>query len=128
MSNNSYSDIDQSMTIHPITKEVGTKVDVQSVKQALINLLLTPPFKRGFNTEIGIGLDRYLFENITPITVHEIKTDIKQLIQNHEPRVEIHNILIDPQPDYNYIGISIIFNVLYSDVVESVDLKLKKVR
>ena len=88
-----FSDIDINMTLHPQSKDLTLKYDVNSIKRSIKNLLSTAPFDRPFKPSIGINLSGMLFEldsNVTDRIV--LESDIKSLINRFEPRANVTNI------------------------------------
>jgi phage baseplate assembly protein W len=88
-----FTDIDVNMKLHPESKDMILKYDLQSVSRALKNLLLTNHYERPFKPSLGLNLRSMLFElNMTHTAV--LETEIKELIRDYEPRVAITNIMV----------------------------------
>ena len=66
-SNKTYSDLNLNFTKNPATNDVARLTDVEAVKRAVRNLILTNQFERPFHPEIGSSVRNILFENITPL-------------------------------------------------------------
>lgn len=104
-----YKDFDLSFMEHPQSGDVQKKIDLNSVRQSLKNLLMTMPGERPFNPYLGTELYRLLFEPMDPITISAIDQTIERTIQNYEPRINLDLIQIVPAPDENSISITIVF-------------------
>ena len=101
-----FTDLDLNFTPHPVTGDVGFKVDENAIKQAVKNLVLTQNFERPFHSEIGSSLRSLLFEPATPMTKEILRKTISDTITNFEPRVELIGV------DINYTLDDTAVNVL----------------
>lgn len=104
-----YKDFDLSFENHPQSGDVQKKIDLNSIRQSLKNLLMTMPGERPFNPYLGTELYRLMFEPMDPITISAIDQTIERTIQNYEPRINLELIQIVPSPDENSISITIVF-------------------
>ena len=84
-----YSDIDFTFTKKPVVGDVALSFDDQAVIRSIRNLLLTKHYEKPFNPEIGSNLDALLFVNFSPLSASSIDTEIKNIIDNYEPRADI---------------------------------------
>lgn len=123
-----YSDFLDDFSSHPITGDIARLRNEQSVKQSLRNLVLTNYGERFFQPNIGCNVMRSLFEIIDLFTIHEIQYHVKQTIENSEPRVNLLQVIVTPNDVNNQITISIIFSLINSTAIQSLDLILKRVR
>ena len=90
-----FSDFNHSFLPHPNTGQISRKTNVDSVKMALRNLLLTNKYERLRDPEYGGNIRRWLFENLEPVNVtREIKRHIEEMIRNNEPRVRVIEITV----------------------------------
>lgn len=79
-----YSDLNQATAqTQPLV------VDVDAVKQSLVNILRTRKGERLFNPEFGAQLDDLLFEPIDDITASRILAAVVQGISRWDPRLEV---------------------------------------
>lgn len=107
-----YKDIDMSFEINPVTKDIGRKYDVNSVKQALKNLLLTPYFSKPFTPRYGSPIYDMLFEPMDSDTASLIGTLIQEAIDNFEPRCKVEDVIVYPNYDENEYRVQINFYVV----------------
>jgi hypothetical protein len=89
-----WKDLDMNFARHPVTGDISTLLDAESVKRSLKNLLLTRFGERPFQPWIGWGGNAVLFEHMDGLTRSSIKSEIELLISNFEPRVNINSITI----------------------------------
>lgn len=116
-----FTDLAIDFSPNPITGDVGRLVDDDAIKSAVINLIMTERNDRLFQPRLHCGLQRDLFEPVTPITAFHLKDKIINVLRNFEPRVEVVSVdvkaLVDqgkynitlailPRKNINPIGIS----------------------
>jgi len=123
-----FSDLTTNLSLHPIKRDISLLTNEDSVKRSLRNILLTNKFERPFNPNFGANIRAHLFEHITPATAQVIKTEVRQALENYEPRALIHNVIVDAQPQRNAVSIQITFSTQTSPVPERIDVLLDRVR
>ena len=111
-SNRTYSDLNLNFNKNPATKDVAKLKDVEAVKRAVRNLILTNRFERPFHPEIGSDIRSLLFENMTPVVEVLLKDRIRETIEVYEPRADITDIVVTGDMDKNQYGVRIEFRVL----------------
>ena len=79
-SNRIYSDLNLSFTKNPATKDVSRYFDIQAIKRAVKNIILTNKFEKPFNPDFGCNLRGFLFENISDPMMIIIKDRIAKAI------------------------------------------------
>ena len=104
-----WSDLDLDFTKHPVTKDVSIKRDVEAIKRSVRNLIMTNPFERPFHPEIGSGITGLLFDNVAPTTAVVLQSEIRQVLNNFEPRIELIDIGVLGDIDKNGYYIRIKF-------------------
>lgn len=123
-----YKDLDFNFTAHPQTGDVAKKLDVNAVKQSLKTLIMTQFGERSFQPSIGSPIYRLLFEPMDPITTAVLQRAVEQVIQNHEPRVILHEVKITPYEELNEYAISIYFSVIGIPLPVSFTITLQRLR
>tara|TARA_Y100001937_G_scaffold117694_1_gene171245 strand:- start:90 stop:518 length:429 start_codon:yes stop_codon:yes gene_type:complete len=111
-SNRAYSDLNLNFNKNPATKDVAKLNDVEAVKRAVRNLILTNRFERPFHPEIGSDVRSLLFENMTPVVEVLLKDRIKETIDVYEPRADVTDIIVSGDSDRNEYRVQIEFRVL----------------
>lgn len=82
------------------------------VKQNLKHLILTDKGERIMLPDFGVGLRKYLFDNMTQLTSIQIESDIKTQVRKYMPYIEIRKIEILEDPNnLNKLSVGIIFSV-----------------
>ncbi len=86
-------------------------------KQNLKMLILTSPGERMMDTDFGVGLKRYLFEQNTVSTYSDIDAEIRKQVQRYLPYIGIDRIdfsVPENNPDLfpSNLSVSILFTIL----------------
>ena len=104
-----------------------TKTTIESVKNNIRLLLQTQKGERIFQPNLGMGIRRFLFEQITEDTQVQIENDIVDTFATWLPFVELREINIDlAEQDQNKINIKIVFNIKRApNTIESVGVVLE---
>ena len=124
-----YRDIDLSLEKHPITNDVVSVTDVNSVKKSIKNLLATQHYERPFHPEIGSAISQLLFDPYGPITANRIKRTIEETLNQQEHRARVTKIDVNPLEDSNDYNVTIHFYVEnVSTELQSMQTVLEQVR
>lgn len=123
-----YSDIDFAFTKKPVTGDVALSYDQQAVIRSVRNLLLTKFYERLFNPDIGSNIDALLFEMVSPVTSAALETEIRQVIENYEPRAKINNLVVTAKPDNNAYEVTLSFYIENATLPTTVTLLLERNR
>ena len=106
-----------------------TKTTVESVKNNIRLLLQTEQGERAFQPFLGMGLKRFVFEQITEDTKIQIENNIVDVFETWLPFVELKDIQIGSDSvteDSNKININIVFSIKRaSNSTESVGVVLE---
>jgi phage baseplate assembly protein W len=123
-----YSDIDFTFTKKPVTGDVALSYDDRAVIRSVRNLLSTNNYERPFNPDLGSSLNALLFENISPMTSMAIKTEVERIISNYEPRANVKDVVVNPQPDQNAYNVTLTFYIENATLPTTVTLLLERNR
>jgi len=123
-----FSDIDLHFNMHPVTHDITRRLDENSVKHAIKNLILTRNYERPFHSEIGSPIRGLLFEPMTPFTAAIVQRSIIDLISNFEPRVVLIAVDVIPSEENNSLYINIIFKIVNTERPLTLELILERTR
>lgn len=122
-----FSDIDISFTAKP-SGEIYKKLDAAAVKQSVKNIVLTNHYEKPFQPYFGGNVSAMLFEMADGTTTSSLQESIKNAIESYEPRALIREINVVPQPDYNSINVTIVFQVVNSREQVTLSTTLSRLR
>jgi phage baseplate assembly protein W len=98
----------------------STYATKDQIKSNLINLLLTYKGERIENPEFGADLPRLIFEQINPETFEKIQNQIIDSVTTYIPEIELTNIEINPDTDYNILYINISYIIKLSGTKDNI--------
>ena len=126
--NRQWADLDLDFVNHPITKDIVRKTNVEAVKRAVRNLILTNRYDKAFHPEIDGGVTRHLFGLSTAHTKHDIEIAVKTCLLNYEPRVIVNDVVVSGDLDNNGFNVSIFFTVINTPEPIEISLFLERTR
>lgn len=92
------------------------------IKQNFKNLVLTIPGERTMDTDFGVGIQRFLFENQTPFVSSDISSEISGKVQKYMPFVKLDNVLVEPGEIEQSLSVKIFYSVPTLAIQEFVNL------
>ena len=123
-----HRDLDLSLKIHPIRKDIIPLKDDAAIKNAVKNLLVSNFYERPFQDDLGANLRGLLFEPAGLLTTLKIKDNIKSVIKKYEPRVALTDISVNNMESDNSYHISVNFNIKEYDSASGVEIVLRRLR
>lgn len=123
-----FSDFLNNFDRHPITNSLVRTTNEDSVKQALKNLILTNIGERVFQPTVGSYIRASLFEPNDVITSEKIITTINNVVKFNEPRVQLLNIVANPNVENDSFDVSIVFAIINNPNPVTLNLILRRVR
>jgi len=123
-----WRDLDLSLKIHPIRKDIIPLKDDAAIKNAVKNLLVSNFFERPFQPTLGANLRGLLFEPADAITKLDLKQGIRRVLDTHEPRIKVLNIKVLDESENNSYRIAVNFLIKEYDTAESVEIVLRRLR
>lgn len=126
--NKKYSDLDLNFSRHPIRKDINKTTDSMAVINSIKNLVLTKHYERPFQPDIGSNVQALLFENMDKITASSLEREIREVINNFEPRASISKLIVTPNFDNNAYSVSMEFYILSRTEPITITFTLNRVR
>jgi phage baseplate assembly protein W len=123
-----FSDLDLAFIAHPMTGNVGRKINRDAVKQSVKSLISTDYFERPFKSDIGCSIRYFLFELFTPPVKQQMERAIREVIRNYEPRASVIEVLVEDRPEFHALSISVAFMILNDPNPVILDVILERVR
>ena len=123
-----WRDLDLSLKIHPIRKDIIPLKDDVAIKNAVKNLLISNFFERPIQDDLGANLRGLLFEPAGFITEIQLRDNIRTVLNKYEPRVRVTNIDITDLSQQNAYKIIVNFKIKEYDSAASVEIILRRLR
>ena len=114
-----FKDISMSFKFSPLSGDLITLKNENAIARAVRNIVLTTPGEKFFDPEFGSSVSEILFENVDDITALSIQDEIKNCLQNYEPRVELIDVKVNPNFDENQFDVIITYRIIGIDIPPS---------
>ena len=113
-----FKDLSASFQTSPLSNDLIALKNESAIARSVRNLVLTIQGERPFQPVLGTGVSRLLFENMDKLTASAIRSEIRTTIENYEPRVEINEIIVEPDPEGNAMDVTLQYFIIGIDVPE----------
>ena len=123
-----FVDLDLNFNIHPIRKDINVFINEYAITNSIKNLVLTNHYERPFNPVIGSNVRRMLFENVDTIIAGQLEKEIKDTIENFEPRASVINVTAIPSLDENGYNITLAYMVVNLPNTLTISFFLERIR
>ena len=128
MAKRQFKDLDLNFEPHPITGDVPFSYDEEAIKKSMKRLLFIEQYEKPFHPNIHAGMNKLLFEPMTPAVASAIQRQIKFILDTYEPRINTTRIAVMPRYDENRFDITIEFRIVNEPTVTRVGLMLERIR
>ena len=113
-----FLDLSASWQNNPLSNDLIGLKNENAIARSVRNLILTTQGERPFQPVLGSNVNNLLFDNMDKLTASALKDEIRNTIENYEPRVEIEDIIVDPNFENNEFNVSIQYYIVGIDVPE----------
>ena len=122
------SDIDCSFERNPTTNDIYKKTEAAAVRQSIKNLLMANRGSVPFKPVYGGNLESFLFQLDTEIESYDIEESVRTQIELFEPRAVLRRVTANIQGDYNSVSLTIVFQVINTSKVVTMELAISRAR
>lgn len=123
-----YTDLDLSLKLHPIRKDIIPLRDDVAIRNAVKHLIVTNFFERPFQPSKGANLRGLLFEPADVITKNSLRRGIERVLRLYEPRVKLFKVIIEDLSNENAYRVSVLYNIKEFDTDQDVEIILQRLR
>ena len=107
-----FKDISLTFVPHPVTKDLPVLINERAIIRSVRNLVETIPTERFFNSLIGTDIRGSLFENFSRNTAIIIEDQVRETVNNFEPRVNNVNVEVNASVDTNTLDVKVLFDIV----------------
>ena len=107
-----FKDISMTFQSNPLNEDLIALKNANAIARSVRNIVMTLPGEKFFNPSFGSRITESLFENIDDITATIIIDEIRESIDNFEPRVELLDVQAFPDYDNNGFDVTIIYEII----------------
>jgi len=113
-----FKDLSASFQTNPLSNDLIALKNESAIARSVRNLVLTIQGERPFQPVLGTGVNNLLFDNMDKLTASAIRSELRTTIENYEPRVEINEIIVEPDPEGNAMDVTLQYFIIGIDVPE----------
>ena len=113
-----FKDLSASFQTNPLSNDLIALKNESAIARSVRNLVLTIQGERPFQPVLGTGVNNLLFDNMDKLTASAIRSEIRTTIENYEPRVEINEIIVEPDFEGNAMHVTLQYFIIGMDVPE----------
>ena len=107
-----FKDISMTFQANPLNEDLIALKNANAIARSVRNIVMTLPGEKFFNPTFGSRITESLFENIDDITATVIIDEIRESIDNYEPRVDLLDVQAFPDYDNNSFDVTIIYEIV----------------
>ena len=107
-----FKDISLTFVPHPVTRDLPVLINERAIIRSVRNLVETIPTERFFNSLIGTDIRGSLFENFSRNTAIIIEDQVRETVNNFEPRVNNVNVEVNSSVDTNTLDVKVLFDIV----------------
>ena len=111
-----FKDVSMSFESNPLNDDLVSLSDTSAIARSIRNIVFTSPGEKFFNPDFGSRISESLFENVDDVSALAIEDEIKSSIINFEPRVNLLNTNVVPNPDDNEMNVTIEYEITGIDI------------
>jgi len=113
-----FKDLSASFQTNPLSNDLIALKNESAIARSVRNLVLTIQGERPFQPALGTGVNNLLFDNMDKLTASSIRSELRTTIENYEPRVEINEIIVEPDFEGNAFHVTLQYFIIGMDVPE----------
>ena len=114
-----FKDVSMSFKYNPLSGDLITLKNENAIARAVRNIVSTTPGEKFFDPDFGSSVGEILFENVDDITAVSIQDEIRNCLNNYEPRVDLVDVNVDPNFDENQFDVKITYRIVGIDIPPS---------
>jgi len=107
-----FKDISMTFQSNPLNDDLIAIKNDNAIARSLRNIVFTTPGEKFFNESFGSRITESLFDNIDEITATIIVDEIRESIETYEDRVQLIDVLADPDFENNSFDLTITYEII----------------
>jgi phage baseplate assembly protein W len=111
-----FKDISMTFQSNPLSSDLIALKNETAIARSIRNIVFTLPGEKFFNENFGSRVSRSLFENVDDISASIIRDEIRNSINNYEPRVQLIEVQTNPDYDNGSFDVVINYRIIGADV------------
>ena len=111
-----FKDISMTFQANPLNDDLIALKNENAIARSIRNIVFTLPGEKFFNASFGSRITESLFDNIDDITATIIVDEIRESIETYEDRVQLIDVLADPNFENNGFDVTITYEIIGRNV------------
>ena len=111
-----FKDISMTFQSNPLNDDLIALKNENAIARSIRNIVFTLPGEKFFNSSFGSRISESLFDNIDDITATIIVDEIRESIETYEDRVQVIDVLADPNFENNGFDVTITYEIIGRNV------------
>ena len=111
-----FKDISMTFQSNPLNDDLIALKNENAIARSIRNIVFTLPGEKFFNSSFGSRITESLFDNIDDITATIIVDEIRESIETYEDRVQLIDVLADPNFENNSFDLTITYEIIGRNV------------
>jgi len=106
-----FKDINLSFKRHPVTNDVVTIRNEDSIKRSVKNIIFTILGEKPFEPNFGSVINESLFDLNTNLSEIRVSDEIRSSLLNYEPRISNLDVTVTVAPDTNEMNCTVQYDI-----------------
>ena len=111
-----FKDISMTFQSNPLNDDLIALKNANAIARSVRNIVMTVPGEKFFNASFGSRITESLFDNIDEITATIIVDEIRESIETYEDRVQLVDVIADPNFENNSFDLTITYEIIGRNV------------
>ena len=111
-----FKDLSMTFQSNPLNDDLIALKNENAIARSIRNIVFTLPGEKFFNSSFGSRITESLFDNIDDITATIIVDEIRESIETYEDRVQLIDVLADPNFENNGFDVTITYEIIGRNV------------
>ena len=111
-----FKDISMSFKANPLNDDLIALKNANAISRSIRNIVFTVPGEKFFQEDFGSDVSQSLFENFDDLTATTIRDQIESSVERFEPRVNLREVLVNPDFDQNLFDVIIYYDIVGADI------------
>ena len=111
-----FKDISMTFQSNPLNDDLIALKNENAIARSIRNIVFTLPGEKFFNSSFGSRITESLFDNIDEITATIIVDEKRESIETYEDRVQLIDVLADPNFENNSFDVTITYEIIGRNV------------
>ena len=111
-----FKDVSASFKVNPLNLDLIVLRNENAIARSIRNLIFTIPGEKPFQPTVGCNVTKLLFENLDRLTASSIESEIRNTVNNFEPRVRLTTVIVNPNFDDNIFEVTLKYDIVGIDL------------